>query len=42
MGFFVRSLGEPVSHAPGQVAERVVTFVFLVLVPLRNVPVNFR
>ena len=40
MGFFVRSLGEPVSHAPCQVAERVVTLVFLVLVPLRNIPLN--
>ncbi|WP_206995581.1 TetR family transcriptional regulator [Trinickia mobilis] len=40
MGFFVRSLGEPVSHAPGLVAERLVTLVFQVLVPLRNIPVN--
>jgi TetR/AcrR family transcriptional regulator, acrAB operon repressor len=29
LGFFVRSLSEPVSHAPAQVAERVVTLAFL-------------
>jgi TetR/AcrR family acrAB operon transcriptional repressor len=28
MGFFVRSLGEPVSQDPGQVAERVVALIF--------------
>ncbi|MGV2288082.1 TetR family transcriptional regulator [Trinickia sp. YCB016] len=35
MGFFFRSLGEPVSPAPGQVAGRVVALVLLGVVPSR-------
>ncbi|NPT57725.1 TetR family transcriptional regulator [Paraburkholderia elongata] len=40
MGVFVRSLGEPVSQDPGQVAERVVALVFCGLSVVQNTSVN--
>jgi TetR/AcrR family acrAB operon transcriptional repressor len=40
MGIFVRSLGEPVSQDPGQVAERVVALVFWGLSLAQNTSVN--
>jgi TetR/AcrR family transcriptional regulator, acrAB operon repressor len=41
MGFFVGSLGEPLCPEPGELAERVVTLVFLGLVsPETNALIN--
>jgi hypothetical protein len=40
IGYFVRSLGEPVSDDPGQMAERVVALVFCGLSLPQNTSVN--